>query len=178
MYDNLHHDITASTPKDFVVEVRFNSTIVFDNNNDPLLQYAAHSVDSFSDTSSTNTWTSEGSSNRTWASVASKSNDTSSITTTSELSKTIQQLIELISKIFTRLDKIEDTLQTHTNAIERAQQFETEYQDNMKTLTGFIERLEDRTSRMQPRKLDEYYEPLESNKRQNTNRSPQKAPPK
>ena len=174
MYNNLNSDIIDATPKGFVVEVRFNTMIVFDKEDDQLLQYAAQSVNSFSDTSSTGTWTSVGFNNRTWASVASKSQDTSSITTTSELSKTIQQLSESITRICSRLDRIEETLQNHTEAIARAQLFENECKNDMQKLVCFIERLENRTTRIQPRKLDDFFEPSEPNKRQNTNKSPQK----
>ena len=164
-------------PPDFHPEVRFNRTIVFNNADDPLLQYATKCVNSFSDTSSTNTWNSEVSTKRTWASVASNSKGTSSITTTSELTKTIQKLSESISKICSRLNKIEDILTKHDEAIIQAQGFEKECNNNMQKLISFIERLEDKTERIKPRKLDDYYEASESNKRQNTNRSPQKSPP-
>ena len=178
-YDNLQNDVKDETPTDFIPEVRFTTTIVFDQKEDPLLQYAVQSVDSFSDTSSTNTWISEPST-QTWASVAAGSKAPSSLTTTSELTKTMKKLSDSIATICTWLDKIEATLLTHTEAINHAQSFEKECKDNMQKLVAFIERLEDRTIKIKPRKLDEYYDPLEpseSNKRQNTNQSPRKAPP-
>ena len=176
LYDNLPLDVKNETPTDFMPEVRFNTTIVFDRDDDPLLQYAVQSIDSLSETSSTNTWISEPS-NKTWASVAAGSKAPSSLTTTSELTKTMKKLGDSIAMICTRLDKIEATLIRHTKAIDRVQSFEKECNANMQKLATFIERLEDKTSRIKPRKLDEYYDTLESNKRQNTNQSPRKAPP-
>ena len=178
-YDKLPSDITDETPTNFIVEVRFNTTITFDGDDDPLLQYAVNSVNAFSDTSSTNTWISEESDKRTWASVASGSQGTSSITATSELSKNIQKLSDSLSTICARLNKIEETLLKHSNAIENAQKFEKECNENMNKLVVFIKRLETRTSKIQPRNLEDYYDyqSSESNKRQNINQSPQKAPP-
>ena len=176
LYDNLQSDVKKETPVNFQPEVRFNTTIVFDHDKDPLLQYAVQAVDSFSETSSTNTWISEPS-NQTWASVAAGSKAPSSLTTTSELTKTMKKLSESIATICTRLEKIEQTLTKHSEAINHAQSFEKQCNDNMQKLVTFIEQLEDRTARIKPRKLDEYYDTSESNKRQNTNQSPRKAPP-
>ena len=179
LYDNLQNDVKDETPTDFIPEVRFTTTIVFDQKEDPLLQYAVQSVDSVSDTSSTNTWISEPST-QTWASVAAGSKAPSSLTTTSELTKTMKKLSDSITTICTRLDKIEATLLTHTEAINQAQSFEKECKDNMQKLVSFIKQLEDQTIKIKPRKLDDYYTPLEPsepNKRQNTNQSPRKSPP-
>ena len=120
LYDNLQNDVKDETPTDFTPEVRFTTTIVFDQKEDPLLQYAVQSVDSFSETSSTNTWISEPST-QTWASVAAGSKAPSSLTTTSELTKTMKKLSDSIATICTRLDKIEATLLTHMEAINHAQ---------------------------------------------------------
>ena len=184
MYDNLDKQVHEEAPSTFNLGVRFNTTIVFETVDDPLLQYAIHSVDTLSDTSSTSTWNSDITSNKTWASVASNSKDTSSITTTSELSKTVQKLSDSISTICLRLDnlekifhkqnELEKILHKHNDAIEQSQTFQKECNTNMQKLADFIERLEDRTNRIKPRKLDDYYETSKSNKRQNTNLSPQK----
>ena len=184
MYGTLGKQVHEETPSTFDLGVRFNTTIVFDNEDDPLLQYAIHSVDTLSDTSSQNTWNSDITSNKTWASVASNSKDTSSITTTSELSKTVQKLSDSISTICLRLDNLEKILHKqndlekiihkHNDAIAQSQTFQKECNANMQKLADFIERLEDRTNRIKPRKLDDYYETSEPNKRQNTNHSPQK----
>ena len=184
MYGTLDKQVHEETPSTFDLGVRFNTTIVFDTEDDPLLQYAIHSVDTLSDTSSQNTWNSDITSNKTWASVASNSKDTSSITTTSELSKTVQKLSDSISTICLRLDNLEKILHKqndlekiihkHNDAIAQSQTFQKECNANMQKLADFIERLEDRTNRIKPRKLDDYYETSEPNKRQNTNHSPQK----
>ena len=184
LYDNLDKQVREETPSTFNLGVRFNTTIVFETEDDPLLQYAIHSVDTLSDNSSNNTWNSDITSNKTWASVASNSKDTSSITTTSELSKTVQKLSDSILTICLRLDNLEKILHKqndlekiihkHNDAIAQSQTFQKECNANMQKLADFIERLEDRTNRIKPRKLDDYYETSESNKRQNTNLSPQK----
>ena len=177
MFDDLDNDLKLETPPNFTPEVRFNTTIIFDEMDDPLLQYAIHTTNSRSDNSTQDTCTSETSMNRTWASVASTSKDPSSITTTSELSKMMQKLSDSISTICTRLDNIEETLHKHEEAINQAQRFESECNTNMQKLVAFIEKLEDRTVHLKPRKLDNYYDSFEPNKRQNTNTSPQKTPP-
>ena len=172
---NLPKMHTSKDSPDFQPEVRFNTTIVFDNTDDPLLQYAIKSVDSFSDTS--NGRNPEVPAKQTWASVASNSKATSSITTTSELTKSIQKLSESISTICSRLDRLENILTKHDEAILQAQKFEKECNKNIQKIVSFIEGLEDRTDKIKPRKLDDYYETSEPNKRQNTNRSPRKSPP-
>ena len=184
MYDNLDNQVHEETPSTFNLGVRFNTTIVFDTEDDALLQYAIHSVDTLFDTLSSNTWNSDITSNKTWASVASNSKDTSSITTTSELSKTVQKLSDSISTICLRLDNLEKILHKqndlekiihkHNDAIAQSQTSQKECNANIQKLADFIERLEDRTNRIKPRKLDDYYETSEPNKCQNTNHSPQK----
>ena len=109
-----HHN-PKDVPTNFVPEVRFSTTINFnDNQSDQLLTDAEESVKSHSAATSTA---------RTWASVAS-SNTPSSITSASDILNSIQRLSDSINRICTRLDNIEAQLNMQQQAIDMSQQFQ------------------------------------------------------
>ena len=56
--------------------------------------------------------------------------------------------------------------------LQQIQQFKTETHSNMDKLASILQKLEERTTRIAPRRLEQSFDMVESNKRQDTRRSP------
>ena len=171
IYNDNCHNLSTDVPAEFVPEVRFNSTIVFNKKeHDPLLEDAETSVSSFTNTSIDS---------RSWASVASASKDKSfqtisTITSTNNLSTQMTQLSQSIEKICERLDRLEERMNKQDEAIQSYQQYEKAI-PNMDRLAELIEKLEERTANITPRRLELYYnEQNAPNKKRNINNTPTK----
>ena len=170
LYSKQCNDISGEVPKEYVPEVRFNSTILFQRKNDPLLSDATESVSSFTNTSIES---------KSWASVVSTSNNKSyptisTITTTNDLSIQMTQLSKSIEKICNRLDALEQRMNRQDEIIQKMQDSENTNTSNMNRLSDIIAKLEERTSTMAPRRLELSFDETESNKRRNINSTPTK----
>lgn len=152
-------------PPSFKPEVRFSTTITFDRKPDPMIAITEKALDKFFD---------DPNHTRSWASVASANTTPSTITPNSNMTITIQQLTESIQKLCNRLDSIENTLNEHTTMIEKLQESNTEYKEHMDKLGTAILELEERASRITPRRLTDSYNDYAPNKRQDTRTSPSK----
>ena len=192
IYNEHCKDIVSDqdTPNHFTPEIRFNSTISFrPQNKDPHLDSASTSLSKYS-----------GSHANSWASVVSGYNrysDTSkptavdgysgysitkptseatrSISSLNEISKTLQTINLTIQNICKRLDNIEERLAEQEKDSQNFHTFETETRTNMEKLTNILLKLKERTIHIPPRRLDNAFEMMESNKRQDTRCSPSKA---
>ena len=176
LYNDQCKSVLSEVPKTYVPEVRFNSTIVFQDNKadpnkvDPILSDATESVSSFSNTSIDST---------SWVSVVRASNNKSyptisTITTTNDLSTQMMKLSKSIEKICERLDAMEQKLNKQDEIIQRLQDSEKASASHMDRLSDILAKLEERTSTMAPRRLELLFEEMESNKRRNINSTPTK----
>ena len=108
MYNSIKDLDHSNVPTGFTPQVRFNTTISFQEEKpDPLLATAEQSVKSYSTKISTT---------QTWASIAGNYSTGSSITPNSGLTKSIENLQNTLERMCKRLDKIEDFAQTRTGA--------------------------------------------------------------
>ena len=108
MYNSIKDLDHSNVPTGFTPQVRFNTTISFQEEKpDPLLATTEQSVKSYSTKISTT---------QTWASIAGNYSTGSSITPNSGLTKSIENLQNTIERMCKRLDKIEDFAQTRTGA--------------------------------------------------------------
>ena len=165
----------TDVPEHFVPEVKFNNIMKFNAPTpDNHIDIAATSVSRYS-SSQANSWASVVSGYHNY-SVQTKptSTETSTISSDSHMTKMLQDIHKSIETICTRLDNIEARLDEHDQAIQRIQQFETDAQANMERLVQLIQKLEERTTRIIPRRLDHSFVTMESNKRQDTRSSPGK----
>ena len=170
------HMISSEVPKHFVQEVKFNTTISFPpTTKDPHLESATSSVRKYN-SSPTHSWASVVSGYSTYKGSSSKTNSpaTSIISSTSDFTKTLQHITTSMERICERLEKIEARLDNHDQELQQTRKFHEDAQSNMDKLANLIAMLEERTTRMAPRRLDHSFELMEPNKRQDTRRSPSK----
>ena len=188
-------------PTNFVQEVRFSNVVSFDPPKiDIYLDDASNSVSKYS-TSSANTasWASiVGKTYTNTPSTTTISNSgyrsiptTSSISNSKDISETLSKLNETINTICKRLEKLEAAIATQDQAIasmrkleaaiatqdqaiESMRKFEEATTSNIEKLADIIQKLEERTHYIEPRRLDYSFEPSESNKRRDTRSSPSK----
>ena len=84
------------------------------------------------------------------------------------------QLSQSIEKICERLDRLEERMNKQDEAIQSYQQYEKAI-PNMDRLAELIEKLEERTANITPRRLELYYnEQNAPNKKRNINNTPTK----
>ena len=171
-------------PLDFIQEVKFNSVISFDPpKKDIYLDDATSSVSKYSN-SSANT--------ASWASVVGKSYTnapskttfytsgrssiptTSSISNSKDFSETLNNINESIKDIRLRLEKLELAVENQERALETTRKFEAKITSDMARLTNTLESLEERTNRVEPRRLELSFEATEPNKRRDIRSSPSK----
>ena len=168
--------LSAPKPDTFNVEVKFNTEISFTPRKpDPLFKTAQQSVSKYS---SSNAHT------QSWASVVrptsysnysnQTSTGTSSLTAATHLSQTLETINKSIAGILQRLSNIEATLDDHSKTIKQLQQFEQDTATHMARISNILEKLEERTNYIQPRKLDQSFEQTDSNKRRDIRNSPGK----
>ena len=160
-------------PDHFVPEVKFNTNIKFGTSPDPHLEIATSSVHSYS-SYPTNSWASVVKGYHNYKPKAQPtSHETSSISSISDFTKTLQTINDSIERICKRLDNIEDRLNQQDEFIQHMTQFEENTHAHMERLTDMLDKLEERTTRIAPRRLDHSFD-IESNKRQDTRSSPRK----
>ena len=159
-------------PRNYTPEIRFNSTITFQpKKTDPHLTIADESVSSFSNTSLNS---------RSWASVVCESTTKppqtiSTITSTDKLTNQLSQLSNSIDKICERLDKMEQRMNKHDELIHKIQGFENTCMSHFDRLSDLIEKLEQCTANILPRRLELDFDNNEPNKKRNINSTPTKA---
>ena len=195
----IHNDVCkhnrSEVPTGFKPEVRFNTTIIFEDqdiNNDMFLDEAAKSVSPYSNAPTTT---------KTWASIARSSNITSTITHPSETSATIQKLSESIERICRKLDTIEHRLTMQEQTTQRLSLLLKKQEESttntsprypkptyespviphgkenlspMDKLSKRISELETRTNSINTRKLNLTYDQTISNKQQDVRKTPTK----
>lgn len=157
-------DILDETPTDFHPQVRFSTTVVFDNSLDTLADEAELSINKYI------------SSTKSWASIVGTSTTTSTITTQSPspTSPAIVNITESLQKINDRLDRIEQKLAQHQKDIDNIKQTESTTAITMERILKLISNLEDRTDKITPRKLDDDYDSHPPSKRPNLQSTPTK----
>ena len=166
---------TSNTPQNFIPEVKFNSTISFPApQKDPHIDNATSAVSKYN-SSQAHSWASVVRGYRGYT-VTTKptSQATSPISSISEFATTLQNITLSIERICKRLDKIESRLEEQDKTLQKVQQFEVDTHSNMEKLTSILMKLEERTTRIIPRRLDNTFESMEPNKRQDTRCSPNK----
>ena len=173
IYDKHCKDLTLDVPSHFTQEVRFNSTVTFHTQkNDPHLDIATSSLSGYS-TSPANSWASVVRGYSGYSVIPKPtSHTTSSITSNGNLAKALQDVTKSIETICIRLEKIEKRLDEQDKVLQQVQQFKTETHSNMDKLASILQTLEERTTRIAPRRLEQSFDMVESNKRQDTRRSP------
>ena len=165
----------SQVPASFIPEVKFNSTVDFQTQKkDQHLANARSAVSSYS-SSPASSWASVVS-GYTGYTVNSKtiSQPTSSISSLNDLHKTLQTIQASIETICIRLEKIEQRLEDHDKALTGVQQFKTDTNSHMDKLASILQKLEERTNYITPRRLDHSFHQMEPNKRQDTRSSPVK----
>ena len=164
--------VLEEIPKDYTPEVRFNSTITFQpKTTDPHLTIADQSVSSYSNTSLNS---------RSWASVVRESTTKppqtiSTITSNDKLSNQLSQLSNSIDKICERLDKLEQRMNKHDELFQKIEGFQNTCMSHFDRLSDLIEKLEQRTANILPRRLEIDFDNNEPNKKRNINSTPTKA---
>ena len=162
-------------PDHFVPEVKFNTTVEFQNHkHDRHLENATSSVSSYH-SSPANSWASVVSGYTSYSVPSKLTEQTpSAISSVNNFTKTLQDINKSIEKICERLDRIEAKLEEHEKAIKQVQEVETNTQSNMEKLTDIIQKLGERINYVSPRRLEHSFDRMESNKRQDTRSSPGK----
>ena len=160
-----------------VISPKFNTIIKFGTSKDPHLDVATSSVSSYGSTPA-NSWASVVGGYHSYNSKAPPtSHETSSISSISDFTKTLQTINDSIKRICKRLDNIEDRLNQQDEFIQHMKQFEEKTHVHMEKLTDILQKLEERTTRIAPHRLDHSFD-IESNKWQDTRLSPRKGNPR
>ena len=171
LYDEMCDEVKNEIPTHYCPEVKFNSTVIFQQKpTDHILEDAEQSVSSYTNTSI---------GNRSWASVVSepttKTPQTiSTITPTTDLTNQMTQLTKSISTICDRLDKLEKRMDKQDELIQQMQNFEKSCESHLLRLSELIEKLEERTAIIAPRRLEPSFDQTEPNKKRNINSTPTK----
>ena len=170
-YNKMCQHVKKEIPTDYSPEIKFNTTVSFHPKpTDHILEDAEKSVGSFTNTSIDS---------RSWASVVSgpktrTSQTISTITSTNNLTLQMSQLTSRIDEIFHRLDNLEKRMDKQDEIIQQMQHFERSCESHLQRLSDLIEKLEERTATIAPRRLELTFDQTEPNKKRNTNSTPTK----